>query len=370
MQVPPEFGSLMSVRFLAMGDLCPGDHYFTLGHGTGSHLAAGANPLSEIASILGEADISLVNLEGPLSNTSCHGAGPEAEVFRGPTSVATLLKQAGIELVHVANNHVLQHGLEAFRSTISVLETQEISPVGLAECNFIRPVIRVVRGLTLGFLGCSFVSERYVPGQSVYAALPLPTVLRQIAELKTRVDLVVVSSHWGTEGAAVPDAETTQAADAMVDAGATLVLGHHPHRFQPIKRVGHALIAYSLGDFVFDLFWDRHLVESAILSVEMDRRGVVDYRLIPVRFDTDYKLRLQTVSKSRRFLKELSTDQSTPLKALRYLWLARQGEAWRKMAYFLSVFHHGKTSLKTQFVLGKITTALKRAARANETQSR
>lgn len=341
-----------------MGDLCPGDHYFSLGHGTGSRLACGANPLAEIESFLRQADLGIANLEGPLSATSCRRVGPEAAVFRGPPVAAAVVRRAGISLVHIANNHILQHGADAFRATIDVLEAEGISPVGLFDSDRIKPVIKTVRDLVLGFLGFSFVAEKYFPGHNLYAELSLAAVLTEIAKLRAEVDVVVVSVHWGVEGSAVPDQRTIAAAHAMVAAGAAVVLGHHPHWFQPVERVGRALIAYSLGDFVFDLFWDRRSVESAILSVDMDSGGVLDYHLIPIRFDSDYRVRLQPEARARRFLDEVSRNEHLLTTLPTDGAHVNEGEALRKLAYFLSVYHRGNTSLKTRFVLGKIANGL------------
>lgn len=356
----------MALRLLAAGDICPGDHYFSLGHGTGSRLANGEDPFEEIASLLREGDLRIANLEGPLSSVSSHRGGPEAAAFRGPPNAAALLRGAGVDLLNVANNHVLQHGEEAFRMTLSLIEDQGIALLGLVDEHGARSVVRTVEGLALGFLGYSFVPERYLPGQRLYAAPVLESVIEDVEELRARADLVVVSVHWGEEGMALPGWDVVKAGRAIVSAGATLVLGHHPHRFQPVERVGRALIAYSLGDFLFDLFWDRHLVESAILSVDLDDRGVVEHRLIPVRLHRDYRLRPQPERAARRFLTELEENA-------RVLSEMREGhpaprpprlEAMRKLAYFLSQFHRGNTSQKARFLIGKIAEAARGSLRA------
>jgi poly-gamma-glutamate capsule biosynthesis protein CapA/YwtB (metallophosphatase superfamily) len=351
----------MTVKLVAAGDFCPGDHYFSLGHGTGARLAAGLDPLREIKTVLSRADLCIANLEGPISAGSSHEHGPEAEVFRGPPATAALLRRAGIDLVHVANNHILQHGTGAFSASIEALREQGLTPIGMATLGSIEPVIKTVNGLRLGFVASSFVTERYIPGQRLYDASPLPVLLERIADLRPRVDIVVVSIHWGIEATALPTREVIAAAHAMVDAGARVVLGHHPHWFQPVERVGPALIAYSLGDFVFDLFWDRRLIESAILRVDLDAGGVVGYELIPIRFERDYQVRTVTGPRAERFLATL--DRSARL--LEYSvgntesndQLPR-AEGARKLIYFLSVLHKGHTFLKVRFVIGKLAGAV------------
>ena len=352
----------MGVKLLAVGDICFGDHYFSLGHGTGSRLANEEDPFEEIASLLRDGDLCIANLEAPLSAFSCHRAGPEANVFRGPPNAAALLRRAGIDLVHVANNHMLQHGADAFRMTISHIEDQGIAPVGLLDGETSRPIVRTVDGLALGFLGYSFVPERYLPGQRLYAAPLLKTVVHDVETLRERVDLVVVSLHWGNEATSMPTPDVVEAGHAIVSAGATLVLGHHPHWFQPVERVGRALIAYSLGDFVFDLFWDRRLVESALLSVDMDETGVVEHRLIPVRFNRDYRVRRQSSRAAKRFLAELEKNGCALSSGAKNCPAQPppRGDVLRKFAYFLTNFHRGNTREKTQFVMGKFAGIARR----------
>jgi poly-gamma-glutamate synthesis protein (capsule biosynthesis protein) len=219
-----------------------------------------------------------------------------------------------------------------------------------------------VEGLVLGFLGYSFIPERYLPGQRFYAAPTLEAMTQEVEQLRERVDLVVVSVHWGEEATALPGRDVVEAGHAIVAAGAALVLGHHPHWFQPVEKVGRALIAYSLGDLLFDLFWDRRLVEGAILSVDLDEGGVVAHRLIPVRLDRDYRLRPQPDRVARRFLAELEENgrMLSGMRGDQAQTRSPRMEALRKVAYFLSRFHRGDRSQKARFVMGKIAEAFRR----------
>lgn len=356
-------GTVKPISILAAGDICPGDHYFSLGHGTGSRIAAGVDPFREIAPLLAEADLCIANLECPLAAGSVRGSGPEGHVFRGPPATAALLQRSGFDLLHVANNHILQHGADAFDATLASLHDSGLQTLGLLDVgSTARPVVRVVDGLRLGFLGYSFVDECHEPGQLRYASGPLQQAIDDIEALRTTVDCVVASVHWGEEGLGIPVPAVTAAARRMVDAGAVLVLGHHPHVFQPVERVGNALIAYSLGDFVFDLFWDRRLVESALLHVRLDAAGVVDHRITPVRLDRDYCVRVQSDRDAERFLRDLernamllhSGDADTALVAQRR---AVQAMQWRKLAYFLGSSLRGDRRRKAAFILSKLKRA-------------
>lgn len=346
----------MVVRLIAGGDICPGDHYFSLGHGIGSRIGRGEDPFREVAGLLDSGDLCLANLEGPISPVTVRAFGPEAAAFQGPPRASALLRNAGIDFLHIANNHILQHGPEAFEITISLLGEQGITPVGMREGRSTRPVVKSIKGLTLGFLGYSLVPDPYVSDQTLYASPPLEYMIQDIEALTARVDLVVVSVHWGEEGRALPEQDVIETGHAFVSAGATLVLGHHPHWFQPVERIGGALIAYSLGDLLFDLFWDRRSVEGALLRIDLNEQGVVAHDLIPLRLKQDYRLQIQSDRAARDFLEELErmnhlltrTDQkgSTPERS--------RFEVVRKLTYFLSRIHRGNTLQKMRFLLSKI----------------
>jgi poly-gamma-glutamate synthesis protein (capsule biosynthesis protein) len=357
------------VEIVAAGDICPGDHYFTLGHGTGTHLAIGHNPFAEIAAVLRAADVCIANLEGPIADVSARSSEPEAFAFRGPPRAAALMHAAGIDLLHLANNHILQHGIEAFEQTRALLGRESILPLGLLRDGRSEPVRRTVNGLRFGFLGYSCVPDRFAPGQDVYAAATVDTIVSDVRALACEVDHVVASLHWGTEGRTAPETQIVDAAHRLVEAGAKLVLGHHPHCFQRLERIGVALIAYSLGDLVFDLFWDPRLVESALLSVRFDADGVRSHRLIPVRYHRDCMVRFQGPREAARFLRNVETD-AMPRFFRRRDSERSAAEVLRKLLFFVSQLHRGHTGQKVRFVGGKLkslATALFRRGQSGRT---
>jgi poly-gamma-glutamate synthesis protein (capsule biosynthesis protein) len=350
------------VTLAAAGDVCFGDHYVSLGHGVASRVAAGLDPFAELT-LFRDADVAVGNLEAPLSHASSVRDAVEAAVFRGPPRAADVLDDAGFGVMHVANNHMLQHGERAFHESLDLLDARGIAFTGVADGAQSRPVVRTVNGLTLGFVGCSFVRERYMPGQRLYAAPTLDALLADVARLAARVDVAIVSVHWGVECTAVPSPEVRSAARQIVDAGATVVLGHHPHWFQPVERIGKALVAYSLGDLVFDLFWDVRCVESAVLRVELGAQGVLAHDVVPVRFDRDYRVRVQRDERARRFLAELDRNADRMRTDPAALQLPNENvERLRKLAWFLSQLPRGDVSGKMRFAAGKAARVLRATA--------
>jgi poly-gamma-glutamate synthesis protein (capsule biosynthesis protein) len=344
----------LTIRITAAGDLCPGDHYFSLGHGTGSRFDRGEDPFADIAQIWRESDLVLANLEGPLSPDSANTGVVESSVFRGPLDVAPILSRAGFNLLHIANNHILEHGEGAFSSTLNILTQNGIAAVGLWAKDGAQPVVRTIRGVKLGILGYSFVREKHIPDQRLYAA-PTPEVaISQIQLLRQQVDHVIVSVHWGEECTALPTREVVDLARAMRDAGAKLILGHHPHWFQPVHAINGSLVAFSLGDLAFDLFWDRRRVESAVLHVDLGLEGALNYSLTPIVFTRQYRVeRLPRVAR-RRFEDELDVNSRKVESGFTAAPEDTPREALRKLAYFLRFFWHGSTRAKTTFVVSKV----------------
>jgi hypothetical protein len=149
-----------------------------------------------------------------------------------------------------------------------------------------------VRGQHIGLLAYSFVPERHTRGGAPYAAGRLDAIRDDIERLRDAVDCLVVSCHWGLELIERPSEATIRLARYLIDWGADLILGHHPHVFQAMERYRHGVICYSLGNFVFDTVWDDACRRTAIVEFTLERdlaHWTIDSRLIPVRISSDYQ---------------------------------------------------------------------------------
>lgn len=251
-------------------------------------------PFAGVAPVLQGADVAVANLECAISDRG--EPAPKGFTFRAPPSAADALVAAGIDVVSLANNHILDYGPDALSDTIAALDSRSIAHAG-AGGNAARaraPAIVTRGALRIAFLSYIDVLQEWrgfdtrqweaaeaTPG---VAWLNVGRVQADVAAASRVSDLVVVLMHFGIEEQYAPNDTQRAQARAAIDAGAALVIGHHPHVLQPAEWYGAGLIVYSLGNFVFD-GWDNPSNKSAIFLAELSDEGVLSYRLVPVQID-------------------------------------------------------------------------------------
>ena len=264
-----------------------------LGRSVGVRLEAESAKIAfaGVRDILEGAGIAVANLESAVGVTGT--PAPKAYTFRAPPVAADALVLAGIDLVSLANNHSLDYGPESLAETRALLAERGILGPGAGPNRTAAhaPAIIVREGLTIAFLAYIDVPvERSGFDPRIWTAtddtpgvawLDIPTMAEDIRAARAGADLVVVMLHFGLEWELAPSDVQHEQARAAIDAGATLVIGSGPHVLQPLEPYGDGLIAYSLGNFVFDGFWDP-ANDSAILLVELTAAGVAAYELVPV----------------------------------------------------------------------------------------
>jgi poly-gamma-glutamate synthesis protein (capsule biosynthesis protein) len=283
------------IRLLFTGDInpsrCP------------AHFALAANdftlPFREVADRLRAADLTIGSLDGSLSDldapTACGDLNNKNLI--GPARMTEGLQFAGFDVITVATNHIKNCGTlgwtcddRAFIDTLTNLRAADIQPVGggADRASARAPVIVERGGVRFSFLAVSEVGSEMWAGEHTPGTAPLSpaaasAVLADIAAARRTADVVIVLPQWGEEYADAPSAQQVAWAGQMIEAGATLVMGNQAHVVQAVEAFDSGLVAYALGNFVFDQ--GPSLVRREGVVLEADFRGAqfVGWKLWPLR---------------------------------------------------------------------------------------
>ena len=253
----------------------------------------------EVKAVADAADLFLINLECPFTESA--DKLPKNFNFRArPEFVHTLLA-GSVDIVSLANNHMMDYGPQGLIDTLMTLEQARIPYFGagrnLAEAR--RPALITVGGVRFAFLGYFFLGERNIEPPQVYATETTPGVaghysdvevmermLREdIIAAKAQADVVLPFFHWGKESTYDPLPYQIRLARAAIDAGAAGVLGSHPHVLQAMELHQGAPAIYSLGNFVFGGNWNPRDKRSALYQARFSPGGYLSSELFPLRTD-------------------------------------------------------------------------------------
>lgn len=253
----------------------------------------GQAPLAPVASRLAAADVTVGNLETTLADGGERIATKEPKyAFRGDPRGIESLKLAGFDAVSLANNHMLDYGPGPLEQTIASLDAAGIGHSGAganSEDAWKPATIETESGAKVAFLAYTHILPAGFLASSERAGvasgkMDLSLIDEAIRNAKKTHDYVIVSFHWGVEYEDYANADQVGKAHRAIDAGADMVLAHHPHVIQGVEFYKDRLIAYSLGDFVFD-HYSRKTGESFILEAKLGPHGVTDVEAVPVYLD-------------------------------------------------------------------------------------
>lgn len=212
-------------------------------------------PFQAVKSELSGSDITIANLESPVAGNGQEFTGKKFR-FRANPDVAKALKASGFNLVTLANNHIMDFGEAALAETLSNLNSSGIAWIGAGEnlSEARKMALFTIKGKRIAFLGYSltqpveFFAGPHRPGTAPgYEKF----VTADIASARSQADVVIVSFHWGKEAVTTVQAYQRAAAHKAIEAGADIIIGHHPHVLQGIERYRNGIIFYSLGNFAF-----------------------------------------------------------------------------------------------------------------------
>lgn len=281
----PGITSGQKVTLIAVGDVC-------LANGVGQKMATKGRgyPFEKMKPILRGADIAFCNLECCIAISG--KKVPKTYNFRAHPRGALALREAGFDIACLANNHSLDYDKVALAETIRRLREQGIKYVGagitLAEAH--SPRIITVRGLRVGFLAYLGLFPPVVPlhaNEPGVAMAELDSIKRDVKGARPKVDVLIVSMHAGEEYHFTHSARQRDIAHTAIDAGADMVIGHHPHVVQDSEVYKGKHIFYSLGNFVFDpspqFLKDGGHRWSAMVVADLERGKPPSARLVDLR---------------------------------------------------------------------------------------
>jgi len=282
---------LAKVSFAVAGDVIPHEPVRASAEAAGGGVQGWGALFSDVNDVLKGADFGFVNLETPVA--PAHSKGSKPFMFDAPPALPEALKDNGIKIVSFANNHVMDQGWAGFAETRDHLKEIGLQFVGsgdTAEQTW-QPLVVEGNGIKVGWLGMTrWLNGNRNPDKDDQAHVnffPYPgegggapgagetRVLEAVKAAKTQCDLLVVSVHWGTEYATAPRPEDVEMAHKMLDAGASVIVGHHPHVLQPIETYTTAdgrmgVIFYSLGNFLSNQ--SRNYVDGLMPDKDGDPR--------------------------------------------------------------------------------------------------
>ncbi len=268
--VVPYPHELAQVSFAVAGDVIPHEAVRAAAAAAASSDPTNAQGwsalFSDVSDVFHGVDFGFVNLETPVAPNHSHGSKPF--MFDAPIALLDGLKASGIKIVSFANNHVMDQGWAGFAETREHLRDEGILFVGTGDtaAQSWQPVIVEANGIKVGWLGMTrwlngnrnpdkddqpHVNFFPYPGESGGApGMDEAGVLAAIEQARTKCDLLVVSIHWGIEYAPAPRPEDVETAHKMLEAGASVIVGHHPHVLQPVETYRTAGRAQH-GDLLF-----------------------------------------------------------------------------------------------------------------------
>lgn len=320
------------VTGVAVGDVMVGRHVEEVTNRYGyDYLFRYVQPL------FNQADYATGNFENVASDRELEPMENKEITLQANRESVAAMKDAGFQTMAMANNHMMDYGEQGMIDTLDTFHEQGIDAVG-AGTNSTDASNRIsyqeINGLTIATLSFSDISsEETKAGEKQAGILDFDpaTFIPLTAEAKKKADYVIVHAHWGREYNSRASDRQKELGRALADAGADLVIGHHPHVLESIEVYDDTVIFYSLGNFIFDQGWSRTR-ETALVQFHLMPTGETNFEITPmkIREATPAPLsnwdKLSQQSIIRQLTRDLDVDHATVDDKLTFTVKQREGE--------------------------------------------
>ena len=262
----------------------------------------------EVVDIMTNSDIMVANNEFTISTRGT--PLNKRYTFRADPKRLNIYKEMGVNLVSLANNHIYDYGIEAFNDTLKYLKEYDIPFVGAGQniSEAKKSFSFIAGGYKISFISSTRAEKNIItPGATettsgVFRCYDNTLLKETIKEAKEKSDYVVLLIHWGKEDSHDIEDIIKETGKEYIGAGADLIVGSHAHLLQGMEFYKNKLIAYNLGDFIFN----RETKDTGILSVTLNNSGNLAYKFIPCKQE-DYKTSLLYNAEKERVLNNMNT---------------------------------------------------------------
>lgn len=252
------------VQLLFVGDLMfdRGIRYYAAKNGGNDFI------FDKISPELLKNDLVVANLEGPITNNKSVSAGTapgstDNYFFTFDPSVAKTLFKQNIRLVDLGNNHILNFGQTGLAQTKNYLDQAHVGYFGAPD--YPKSTSEEINGVKITFIGYNEFAD-------LDPEINTLSTGEEIQKAKKFSDIIIVFSHWGVEYSQNPTDEMKNLAHQFIDAGADLVVGAHPHVIEPIEIYNGKRIYYSLGNFIFDQYFNEDVRNGLGVEVKINKK--------------------------------------------------------------------------------------------------
>ncbi|WKL05149.1 CapA family protein [Paenibacillus amylolyticus] len=244
-------------------------------------------PFAKLGRLFKDDDLTIGNLETPITLGGT-GAANKTYVYKSSPKALAAMASAGFDAVNLANNHILDQGVEGLVDTLTYLKEYGIAHTGagMNRDEAYAPAYLERKGMKIALLGFSTLYRKRVGRRKVIVLAWLKPMIPQgavqaIQDARKKADLVIVVAHWGEERVSTPNSDQTRLAHEFVDAGADLVIGGHPHVLQGLEYYKGKWIAYSTGNFIFSRSTTEETWKTAVFQARCSQDAACSMKVIP-----------------------------------------------------------------------------------------
>jgi len=283
----------------AVGDIMLGD--FHPGIGVRSILQKNNLFLFKYVKNILESDLTFGNIETVLSNLNQKNTYKNL-MLRGLPTFTKQLKKVGFNIVNVANNHLQEYGEEVALDSINNLKKEGFKIIGIDK---LQPQIITVKNIKFAFLGYSLHPEQSICNKVIYSQGSAEKIKTDVMKAKKQVDYLIISLHWGDEYIETPSEKQILFARQIIDNGADVILGHHPHVLQNVERYNNGIIAYSLGNFISDMHPTK-TKKSIILKITFSKNEIKNINIVPIQFNRNYQPKPLKQKRAKKIIEKIN----------------------------------------------------------------